>query len=266
MKLTPLSIVLSLLLPVSTLARTSPNPTEAKPQEAVATATTSLNLGMTSDYRYRGISQTRLQPALQGGIDYADEPSGWYLGGWASTIQWIKDSPGAGNTALEIDVYGGKKTQLTEELSYDLGALAYYYHDNQLVSAGSANANTLELYAALNYGPASLKYSQALSPLFGIVDSRGSYYLDANFNYELANTYTLNLHAGYQKVRGFNSRAASYQDYKITLNKTLGKANDWTLSLAAHHTNASQLFYSSPANGKFMGKNALVLSLTKSFK
>ncbi len=263
-KLTSLSIALSLALPISTLAQTTPNLAEASPQEAAASSLT-YNLGLSSDYRYRGISQTRLQPALQGGVDYVDNQQGWYLGSWASTIQWIKDTPGAGSTPLEIDVYAGKKTQLSQELSYDIGALAYYYHNNQLSRVGADNANTLELYGALNYGPASIKYSHALTSLFGISDSRGSYYLDANFNYELASSYTLNLHAGYQKVQGLNSRAASYQDYKIALNKTLGAANDWTLSLAAHHTNANQVFYSSPANGKFMGKNALVVSLTKSF-
>ncbi|MBV8034499.1 MAG: hypothetical protein JOY88_05450, partial [Pelomonas sp.] len=46
----------------------------------------SFNVGVVSEYRYRGISQTRLKPALQGGIDYAD-PSGFYIGSWASTIK-----------------------------------------------------------------------------------------------------------------------------------------------------------------------------------
>ena len=50
----------------------------------------SFNLSVTSDYRYRGISQTRLKPALQGGADYA-LPGGFYIGAWASTIKWIRD-------------------------------------------------------------------------------------------------------------------------------------------------------------------------------
>src|SRR4051812_16159717 len=56
----------------------------------------SYNIGLVTEYRYRGISQSARQPALQGGIDYADK-SGWYIGTWASTIKWIKDSsfPGA---------------------------------------------------------------------------------------------------------------------------------------------------------------------------
>ena len=53
----------------------------------------SFNIGAVSDYRYRGISQTRLKPALQGGIDYA-AANGFYVGTWASTIKWIKDAGG----------------------------------------------------------------------------------------------------------------------------------------------------------------------------
>src|SRR6478752_1412380 len=56
--------------------------------------TLSYNLGAVTDYRYRGISQTGGHPALQGGIDFAHK-SGFYLGTWASTIHWIKDSSNA---------------------------------------------------------------------------------------------------------------------------------------------------------------------------
>ena len=54
----------------------------------------SFNAAVVSDYRYRGISQTRLDPALQGGADYVNNPSGFYVGTWLSTIKWIKDVPG----------------------------------------------------------------------------------------------------------------------------------------------------------------------------
>src|SRR6476620_2710499 len=51
--------------------------------------TLAYNVGAVTDYRYRGISQSRERPALQGGIDFTHK-SGFYLGTWASTIQWIK--------------------------------------------------------------------------------------------------------------------------------------------------------------------------------
>jgi class I fructose-bisphosphate aldolase len=67
------------VLPLAALAADPPTPE------------TTFNVGMATDYRYRGISQSRLQPALQGGADYSN-PNGLYLGTWASTISWIKDA------------------------------------------------------------------------------------------------------------------------------------------------------------------------------
>lgn len=68
----------------------------------------SFNAAVTSDYRYRGISQTRLKPALQGGADYTHNPTGLYAGTWLSTIKWIKDVPG-GDASIEWDIYAGKR-------------------------------------------------------------------------------------------------------------------------------------------------------------
>lgn len=51
----------------------------------------SFNLGATSDYRYRGISQSNLHPAIQGGLDYTNNPTGLYAGTWLSLINWGND-------------------------------------------------------------------------------------------------------------------------------------------------------------------------------
>ena len=67
--------------------------------------TLSYNVGAVTDYRYRGISQSRLKPALQGGVDFAHK-SGFYLGTWLSTIRWLKDVPG-GMAPMYWDIYGG---------------------------------------------------------------------------------------------------------------------------------------------------------------
>ncbi|MFZ6655721.1 TorF family putative porin [Undibacterium sp. TJN19] len=226
---------------------------------------TSFNLSLTSDYRYRGISQTRLNPALQGGADYNNNPTGLYVGTWLSTISWIKDTPGAGSTPLEWDIYAGKKGEISKDVSYDVGMLGYVYLNNDLVKVGLKDANTLEIYGQLGYGPAYIKYSHALTPLFGIVDSSNSGYLDAGANIELTEGLILNLHAGYQKVKGANSSAATYADYKIGISKEFKNLAGATVSLAAIGTNADKSFYASPANGKFMGKNSLVLAVSKTF-
>ena len=52
----------------------------------------SYNVGVTSDYVFRGISQSRHRPAFSGGVDYAHAPTGIYAGTWVSTISWVNDA------------------------------------------------------------------------------------------------------------------------------------------------------------------------------
>jgi uncharacterized protein (TIGR02001 family) len=51
------------------------------------------NVGFVSDYRFRGISQTFKEPALQGGFDYS-HASGFYLGTWASNVYGNRNATG----------------------------------------------------------------------------------------------------------------------------------------------------------------------------
>lgn len=226
----------------------------------------SFNLGAVSDYRYRGISQTRLKPALQGGVDYVNNPSGFYMGSWFSTISWIKDIPQGGNTSLELDLYLGRRGEIHKDITYDIGLLSYVYNGNKLGQlAGFANAATTELYGQLGFGPTYLKYSRSTTNLFGNPDSKNSGYLDIGANIDMSNDYTLNLHAGNQKVTGTNSHLASYTDYKIGISKVCPNLNGATISLAAINTNGNSGFYASPANGKNLAKSTIVVSITSSF-
>ncbi|THC43213.1 TorF family putative porin [Massilia sp. Mn16-1_5] len=245
----------TLLAPVVLIAMAAP----LHAQEAPAGHAFSGNLALTSDYRYRGISQTRLQPALQGGADYTHGPTGLYAGTWLSTIKWTKDAGGGGD--IELDLYAGKRGQAGAGLSYDVGVLGYVYPANGLNHVpGFADANTAEIYGQLGYGPAYAKYSLALTNLFGFVDSRRSGYLDLGANLDLGDGLTLNLHAGRQEVR--NNDAASYTGYKLGITKDAGFAS---LALAFVGTDAGRSAYASPANGKFLGKKALVVSVSKTF-
>jgi uncharacterized protein (TIGR02001 family) len=214
---------------------------------------TSFNLGVASDYRFRGISQTRLDPALQGGADYTHNPTGLYAGTWLSSIKWTKDAGGSGD--VELDIYGGKRGAITKDVSYDVGVLTYVYPSNGL----SPNANTTELYGQLGYGPAYLKYSHAVSNLFGFADSKNSAYIDLGANIDMTGGYTLGLHVGHQSVK--NHSAFSYTDYKIGVNKEFFGVN---FGLAAIGTDSSSTYYSTPS-GKFTGKTGLVLSAIKTF-
>ena len=139
----------------------------AKPDNEV-----SFNVGIASEYRYRGVSQSRFKPAYSAGVDYVNNPSGVYLGAWGSTIKWIEDG-GATDGNLEVDVYGGKRGELAPDISYDVGGLYYWYPKNTYgkVPCGdlycTSNANTFELYAKVGTGPYYFKYSHSLSDLFG---------------------------------------------------------------------------------------------------
>jgi uncharacterized protein (TIGR02001 family) len=226
---------------------------EAAPA-AVPDNAVSFNVAVASDYRYRGISQTRLQPALQGGADYVNNPSGLYVGAWASTITWIKDAGGDGS--VELDLYAGKRGQLSSEISYDVGVLTYVYASNKL----PVSANTTEVYGQLGYGPAYVKYSHAVTNLFGFADSKNSGYLDLGANIEAGDGFVVNLHAGRQEVK--HNDAASYTDWKLGVTKDFGVV---TGALAVIGTNANESAYTSAANGKFLGKNALQLIISKVF-
>jgi len=214
--------------------------------------TLSYNVGAVTDYRYRGISQSRLKPALQGGVDFAHK-NGLYIGTWASTIHWIKDAGGKGN--IEWDIYGGYKGT-AGPVGYDVGVLRYQYPDNQL----HPSANTTELYAAGTVGPATLKYSRSITNLFGFADSKGSGYLDLNATFDLGSGYSVVPHIGHQSVH--HTSVASYTDYSVTLGKDFG--NGISVSVAAVGTDASKTAYVTPA-GKFTGRNGLVLGAKYTF-
>ena len=221
---------------------------------AISYADMAFNVGAFTDYRYRGISQTRVKPAVQGGIDYTNGP--FYLGAWASNIKWIKDF--GGDADVEIDLYGGYKGEISKELTYDIGVLTYQYPSNKL----NPSANTTEIYGALTYGPATLKYSHAVTNTFANPDSKNSYYLDLSAGFDVGNGLTFTPHIGYQKIKGPFSDPGSYTDFSLTLSKDF---SGLVVSGAIVGTDADKSFYSSPVNGKELGKTRLVVGVKYNF-
>jgi uncharacterized protein (TIGR02001 family) len=245
---TQLTLAAALTLAMATLGAPLARAADAKPDYEV-----SYNAAVTTDYRYRGLSQTRLKPALQGGADYVNNTNGLYVGTWLSTIKWVKDLGGDGS--VEWDIYGGKRGEIVKDVSYDVGGLYYFYPSNSL----SPNANTFEVYGQLGYGPAYIKYSHSTTNLFGTANSKNSGYLDVGANFEVADKLVLNLHAGHQKVK--HNSAFSYTDYKIGLTRDFGICS---VSLAV--VKADTGAYVSPApEFKNLGKTAAVLSVSKTF-
>jgi uncharacterized protein (TIGR02001 family) len=226
----------------------------------------SYNIGAVTEYRYRGISQSAREPALQGGVDFAHQ-SGWYLGAWASTIRWIRDSslPGCpcAKGPVEIDLYGGYKGALRDDLSFDVGGLEYWYAGNTLKNVTGANANTFELYGALTYKIFTAKYSHSLTNLFGTPDSRGSGYLDLSAAFDLGHGFSVTPHVGWQRIR----HVGTYRDYALTGAKDLG--DGLSVSLAVVGTNWKSRFgvpYTLPGSGtKDLGRASLVAGIKKTF-
>jgi uncharacterized protein (TIGR02001 family) len=234
---------LKLAVLVSTLAASGALLAQTKAPEPDYTA--SVNVGAVTDYRYRGISQSRLKPAIQGGADFAHK-SGFYIGTWASSIKWIEDAGGDANA--EVDLYGGYKFN-AGPVALDLGFLRYLYPGSSL----PINPDTTELYVAGTWGPATLKYSHAVTNLFGFNDSKNSYYVDLNATFETGFWgLTFTPHIGYQRVA--HNSSFSYTDWSLGLGKDFG--NGFSMSLAYVDTNANN--YIAP-NGKDLGKATAVL-------
>ena len=262
MKKTALSLITLGLVSGASMAQTAP---------AAPESTLSFNVGVVTDYRYRGISQSSRNPAVQIGADYAHK-SGFYIGAWHSTIQWITDNSsyapattvkGAG----ELDIYGGYKGEIVKGLGYDVGMLRYEYLGNTLEDTGGAkygvydNANTTEVYGALSFGMFTAKYSFSTTPLFGNLRSSGSGYLDLSATVDLGNGLSVVPHFGAQSVA--NVPVAAYNDYSVTLNKDFG--NGMVASLAYVTTNANKTNYARPSDNKFLGESAGVIGIKYTF-
>lgn len=219
--------------------------------------TLAYNVGVTSDYRFRGMAQTSFNPALQAGVDFAHK-SGFYLGVWGSNVSWIKEYAGATDGSLEIDVYGGYKGEISKDLTFDLGVITYQYPGNN----ATTNASTTEVYGALTYGMVTGKYSQSLGNFIANANSSGSKYVEVAANFDLGNGLTLTPHVGRQYIPNVANNAGDCNDYSLTLVKDFGSG--LTASVAAVGTNANKTFYTD-TQGKFLGKDTLVVGLKYTF-
>lgn len=206
----------------------------------------SANVSVVSKYKYRGQDQSdplkSAVPAIQGGFDYAN--SGFYVGNWNSSV-------GFGN-GTEMDFYGGYKGEAAG-LGYDVGLLKYYYP-----GTGSGVFNTTEIYGAVSYSILSLKYSHTVSDkYFGIVEGKGTGYLDLSANYEVMKGVTLNAHVGLTRLPG-DAKAATglvnYTDYKLGATYDFGEG----LTLSGAYVGANKKGVWGDIN-----KGRLVVALSK---
>lgn len=222
----------------------------------LADAAVSSNVALTSDYVFRGASQTNREPAIQGGFDVTTE-GGFYFGTWGSSISWLSDL-GDISSNVEIDGYAGYRGSFSDTVSYDVGAIYYWYPGS--FPSGFNSADTTEVYFGITAGIFGLKYSYAVSDLFGYVDSDGSGYLDGSVNWGFADTWTLNLHAGKQWIE--NNEDFEYVDWKIGATKAF--ANGFSISAAYVDTDVDTALYTNPF-GEVTADETVVLTLSRSF-
>lgn len=238
------------------------------------THTVTSNVGLVSDYLYRGISQTGAGPAIQGGFDYA-HASGFYAGAWGSSISWLSDAGAASTAGLELDTYAGYKGTASV-VGYDVGFLRYNYpatYSSPMINITGAipfaKADTNEIYGAVTYSIVTAKLSYSLGDLFGVSNAKGSTYAELNASYPITDTgITLGAHYGKQTYTGSTADAlkaagtgATYSDYKLSAAKDF---SGYVLGLALSNTADASAFYTSVQTKK-LGKSTAVLSLTRSF-
>ncbi len=246
-------------------------PLSAQAEEAAAPAyTITSNIGVFSQYIFRGISYTQENPAVQGGFDFAHE-SGAYLGIWGTNVSDLALS----NATGEIDLYGGfAKTY--GDWTVDVGFLQFIFPGGKydLVGGGTESLNTLELNAAVSWKFIQLKYSYAVTDYFGFskksfgADSDGSDYLELNANYEFMPGWVLNAHVGHQKVKNYGDY--DFTDWKLGVTKNF--EGGWQAAVAYIDTNADKTLYTicdnvnnTPTRCKDTGDSKWLLYVKRTF-
>jgi uncharacterized protein (TIGR02001 family) len=167
---------------------------------------------ITSDYRFRGISQNDGEPAPQASLNWTGG-DGWYLGTWASKINFNDGPSGAftshHNTSVEWDIYGGKHFDLG---GTDLNLEAYYYaYPDHEGLPGSATYSYVEGIAALShtFDQLTLTGTVAISPdYFGGTGT--GVWLGGNASYVVNDWVTISGNVGHQWAAQLDNQGYGY--------------------------------------------------------
>ncbi len=158
---------------------------------AAANAGVTSTWTLASDYDFRGITQSAQDPAVQASVDYAHD-SGWYLGGWASNIDFCSPgNSGCLDAEYEVDLYTGFSGSTGEDgLGWDVGLIYYTYEESDY--------NYPEIYASLSkdWFKGKVWYSND----FGGDTTAGdtpAFYVEGNATIALPKNFTLLGHVGY---------------------------------------------------------------------
>ncbi len=184
--------------------------------------TPSASVALTTDYMWRGVSQSNNDPAIQGSFDLSHE-SGLYVGAWGSNVEF-----GDQNTSMELDVYGGFSRDtdfggiLPFAFTYDLGVLRYEY-------TASPDSGFTELYFGGAVSPFE-NFNLSAYWYYGLkIDhTKPGEYTDISADYTLPDSLggiTILAHAGYYNQKNTSVSGDDYWDWKVGIAKDIGGFN-----------------------------------------
>ena len=163
---------------------------------------------VTSDYDWRGITQTAEDPALQASIDYAFA-DGFSLGAWASNVDF---GPGT-DSNVELDLYGAYSKSYGTGFNWTVGFTDYTYPSGD-------DIQFLEVFGGVGYKNLSAKYWYSHD--YGN-SGLSAYYLEANYTQPLPKDFSLGLHVATTGGDAWDALGGGYNDYAISVSKPIGR-------------------------------------------
>ena len=186
-----------------------------------AQAEISANIGVVSNYFFRGLSESDGGAAVQGGLDFEAE-SGFYIGTWASNVEF------GDGTSYELDLYLGFAQELDNGLGYDFGYLYYAYPD----APGSANFG--EIYGELSYSLFSVGAAYVVNDSTDSALVTGDLYYYAGIDVPLASEFSLGFLVG--RTAFDDSAAENYTHYTASLGKDTDGLGSFSFNLEYEDT------------------------------
>lgn len=181
----------AILAATAALPLASASAEDADEAAETSSVTVTGNVGLVTDYRFRGVSLSAGDPAIQGGATVTHE-SGFYVGTWASSL----NVGGSTYGSIELDLFAGWSGNVSEGLGLDVGLLRYNYPNN----APGVKAEYMEPYATLSstLGPVQAKLGVTYAWKQDSLGGRDNLYLFTKLAAALPGTpITLNAGLGY---------------------------------------------------------------------
>lgn len=219
----------------------------------LAHAELSANVALTSDYVWRGVSQSYEDPAIQGGFDYAHD-SGFAAGVWASNVDFADTDKGDAEDGadMEFDAYASYSGEFGDGIGYSVGLIYYVYPGTN----SGVDYDWLEFNGSLSYSFLTFAVNYS-SDVFNS-DETGIYY-NLSAEYEIEG-FTLAGGVGYYDFDDdvFSAASDSYVDYQLGVS-TSALGLDWSLNYHDTNSDAEDLFNEDWVDGR------VVLTASKSF-